>query len=99
MKRQDYLIVALVPLALLLLPLVGSFTVEGWDWKWHDFLFAYVAFALTTFTYRLLVTRSWSNLSYRLGAGLGFWAASSSPGSTSRRRSSARTIRPTGFIS
>lgn len=74
MKRKDYLIVALVPLALLLIPLVGNLTVKGWNWHWNDFLFAYVIFALTAFAYRLLATRRWSNLSYKLGAALGVLA-------------------------
>ncbi len=67
MKRKDHLIVTLVPLALLLIPLVGNLTVQGWNWHWNDFLFAYVVFALTAFAYRLLATRQWSNLTYRLG--------------------------------
>ncbi|MBP6506143.1 MAG: hypothetical protein KA257_01150 [Opitutaceae bacterium] len=70
MKRKDYLIVALVPLFLLLIPLVGNMTVEGWNWTWHDFLFAWVVFATTTFIYRFIATRAVANLTYRLGAGL-----------------------------
>jgi hypothetical protein len=74
MKPKDYLVIALVPLALLLIPLTGNLTVEGWNWSPGDFLLAYVVFALTTFAYRLLATRAWANLAYRLGAALGVLA-------------------------
>jgi len=70
MKRKDYLIVALVPLALLLIPITGQLTVEGWHWTWHDFLFAWVVFTITTFFYRFLVTRPMANLAYKAGAAL-----------------------------
>lgn len=70
MKKKDFLIVALLPLALLLIPITGQLSVEGWHWTWTDFVFAWVVFALTTFIYRLMVTRRVANLAYRLGAGL-----------------------------
>lgn len=70
MQKKDFLIIALVPLFLLLIPLVGNATVEGWNWKWNDFLFAYVIFAITTFVYRLIVSRKPANLPYKLAAGL-----------------------------
>ena len=64
MKNKDYLIVALLPLALLLIPLTGHLTVDGWRWTWTDFLFAWVVFSLTTFVFRFLVTRPMANLAY-----------------------------------
>lgn len=70
MQKKDHLIVALLPLALLLIPITGSLTVEGWNWTWHDFLFAWVVFTFTTFFYRFLATRPMANFAYRLGAGL-----------------------------
>jgi hypothetical protein len=70
MKRKDYLIVALVPLALLLLPFTGQLTVEGWNWTWHDFLFAWVVFSVATFVFRLIVSRKFANLAYKAGAAL-----------------------------
>jgi hypothetical protein len=70
MQKKDFLIVALVPLGLLLIPLVGNVTVEGWNWKWNDFIFAYVVFAITAFVYRLIVSRKPANLVYKLAAGL-----------------------------
>lgn len=70
MKRKDYLIVTLVPSALLLLPLVGSLTVVGWNWKWNDFLMAWVVFAIATLFYRFLATRPMANRAYKAGAAL-----------------------------
>lgn len=69
MKTKDYLIVALVPPALLLIPLTGQLTVDGWNWKWHDFLMAWAVFTFTTFFYRFLATRPMANLAYKTGAG------------------------------
>ncbi|AOS44716.1 hypothetical protein Verru16b_01783 [Lacunisphaera limnophila] len=70
MKPKDYLLIALVPLALLLIPLTGQLTVDGWNWTWHDFVFAWVVFATTTFFYRLLATRRVANLAYKAAAAL-----------------------------
>ena len=70
MKSKDYLIVALAPLAVLLIPLIGNMTVEGWNWTGSDFAFGWVILAATTFVYRLLATRRPASLTYKLGAGL-----------------------------
>jgi hypothetical protein len=70
MKTKDWLIVALVPLALLLIPITGQLTVDGWNWTWHDFAFAWVVFAVTIFFFRFLVTRPVANLPYKAGAAL-----------------------------
>lgn len=70
MKTKDYLIVALLPLALLLIPLTGNLTVEGWHWTWSDFVFAWVVFSVTTFLFRFLVTRPMANLAYKAGVAL-----------------------------
>lgn len=70
MKRKDWIIVAVVPSVLLLLPIVGSLTVEGWNWTWHDFLAAWVIFGLTTLFLRFLVTRAVANFAYKVGAAL-----------------------------
>lgn len=70
MKTKDYLIATLVPFALLLIPLLGNMFVKGWNWEWNDFIFAWVVFAFAIFVYRLIASRKWSNLTYRLGAGL-----------------------------
>lgn len=70
MKRQDYLIILLVPSVLILLPIVGSLTVDGWNWKWNDFLAAWVIFAVTTAFFRFLAKKSAGNLAYKAGAAL-----------------------------
>jgi len=70
MKTKDYRLVVFVPSVLLLLPITGSLTVEDWNWKWNDFLMAWVVFALTTLFYRFLATRPLANLPYKAGAAL-----------------------------
>ena len=70
MKRKDHLIIALLPLALLFIPLTGQHTVDGWQWTWTDFLFAWVVFSITTFVFRFLVTRPAANLAYKAGVAL-----------------------------
>lgn len=70
MNRKDYLIVALVPLALLLIPLIGQLTVEGWNWTWSDFVMAWVVFIFATWFFRFLVTRQTSNFVYKVGVAL-----------------------------
>lgn len=70
MKRKDWLIIALVPPALLLIPLAGQLTVEGWNWTGSDFLMAWVVFSFTTWFYRFLVTRQPANLAYKAGVAL-----------------------------
>lgn len=70
MKTKDYLLVTLIPLALLLIPFFGNLYVDGWNWRPGDFVFAWVVLAGATFIYRLLATRKTASLFYRLGAGL-----------------------------
>lgn len=70
MKTRDYLIVALAPLAVLLIPLVGNLTVAGWNWTWHDFVFGWVVIATATFVFRLIATRKFANFAYKAGAAL-----------------------------
>jgi len=70
MKNKDYLIVALLPLALLLIPFTGQLTVDGWHWTWTDFVFAWVVFSVTTFFFRFLVTRPVANFAYKAGVAL-----------------------------
>lgn len=70
MKRKDYLIVALTPLVLLTIPLIGNLVSKEWNWSGSDFLIMGLLIAVATFIWRLLVTRPSANLAYRLGAGL-----------------------------
>lgn len=70
MKTKDFLVVALAPLLLLLVPLVAMrFTAEV-NWTSSDFVVAWVLLAGTAFAYRLLATRKIANLAYRAGAAL-----------------------------
>lgn len=71
MKPKDYLIIALAPFAVLALPFIGNYTIEGCHWTWHDFALMWVILAGTTFVYRLLATRKTANLTYRLAAAAG----------------------------
>lgn len=70
MKKKDYLVIALLPLALLLIPLTGQLTVDGWNWTGSDFVFAWVVFSIATFIYRFLAARKFANFAYKAGAGL-----------------------------
>lgn len=70
MKTRDYLIVGLAPMPVLLIALWGNTYVEGWNWNPGSFVFAWVIIAGAAFIYRLLATRTFANLAYRLGAGL-----------------------------
>lgn len=74
MKKKDWLIVVLAPFPVLVIPLVGNKVVEGWNWKWNDFVFAWVVFAAVAFIYRLLATRTFANLAYKAGAALAILA-------------------------
>lgn len=71
MKSKDWLVVALAPLFVLLIPLIGIMVSEEWKWTWSDFLVAWVLLAGPTFFYRLLATRKVANFAYRTAAGLG----------------------------
>jgi hypothetical protein len=70
MKTKDYLIVALLPLALLLVPVTGKFTLDGWNWSGSDYFFAWVVFTVTTFVFRFLVSRPMANFAYKAGVAL-----------------------------
>ena len=70
MKTKDFLIVALAPLPVLLIPLIGVMVSSEWKWTVSDFIVAWCLLAGTTFAYRLLATRKAANLAYRAGAGL-----------------------------
>jgi hypothetical protein len=40
-----------VPAILLIVPIIGELTVEGWNWSWHDYLFAYVIWTIFGLAY------------------------------------------------
>lgn len=70
MQQKDFLIVALAPLPVLLIPLVGVVISKEWNWTWHDFVFAWVVLAGATFVYRLMATSKSATLIYRIAAAL-----------------------------
>jgi hypothetical protein len=71
MKRKDYLIVALAPLTVLLISLIAMRFTREVNWTWSDFAVMWVVLSVPTLLFRLMVTRPWAGLPYRLGAGLG----------------------------
>jgi hypothetical protein len=61
--------VALASLALLLLPLIASRLIDGWNWPPQAFLLLYVLFFLTGLSYAL-ITRNQNLWSYKLATAL-----------------------------
>ena len=60
---------ALVALGLLMAPLVASRVVDGWNWKFEGFLFAYLMFFATALAY-LLISRKMGAWAYKAAVGL-----------------------------
>ncbi len=50
----------------LIIPLLGNIFVEGWNWTWHDFLFAWVFWVVTCVTI-LLVTQHFFRYRWLVG--------------------------------
>ncbi len=50
----------------LLIPILGNTFVDGWNWDWHDFLFAWV-FWVVMGTTILLVTRRYKKHAWLIG--------------------------------
>jgi hypothetical protein len=61
--------VALVALGLLMVPLVASRLVDGWNWTAGSFVFVYVLFFATGMTYAL-IARKMGAWSYKAGVGV-----------------------------
>lgn len=61
--------VALGALAVLMVPLVASRLVEGWNWSAGSFVFVYVLFFVVGMTYAL-IARKMSVWSYKVGVGV-----------------------------
>lgn len=70
MKTKDYLITALAPCAVLLIPLVAMRFTDEVKWTLSDFVVMWFVLAGPVFLYRLLATRAWANFAYKAGAGL-----------------------------
>ncbi|MEO8597424.1 MAG: hypothetical protein ABI759_29170 [Candidatus Solibacter sp.] len=67
--RKTMLRVALVSLGLLMVPLVASQVVEGWNWNAGSFVFTYVLFFGTGMAYAL-ISRKMGAWAYKAGVGL-----------------------------
>jgi hypothetical protein len=67
--RKTMLRVALVALGLLMVPLVASQVVDGWNWNPGAFVFAYVMFFGTGLAYAL-IARKMGAWAYKAGVGL-----------------------------
>lgn len=58
MQAKHVLRPALITALLLIIPIIGSMTVEGWNWDTFDFVFAYVVFFMTFFAIEMVVKHS-----------------------------------------
>ena len=67
--RKTILRAALVALGLLMVPLVASRLVDGWNWPFGAFVFVYVLFFGTALAYAL-IARKMDAWSYKAGVGL-----------------------------
>ena len=65
--------VALVALAALMVPLVASRLVEGWNWSAGSFVFVYVLFFAVGMTYAL-IARKMGVWSYKVGVGVALFS-------------------------
>jgi hypothetical protein len=70
MKRKDIIRIVLISLGLLIIPLIGQLTVDGWSWGWNDFLFAWVFFTIVGITYKFF-TRNTTTRNHKLAVGAG----------------------------
>lgn len=53
----------------LIIPLLGNQFVEGWNWRWNDFIFAWVFFVVMSTTIKFAM-RKVSNTKYRALVGV-----------------------------
>jgi hypothetical protein len=51
----------------LIIPILGNQFVEGWNWQWNDFLFAWVFWVIMCTTI-VLVTKKYSNHQILIGS-------------------------------
>lgn len=59
----------IIALVLLIIPYLGSVYVEGWNWSWHDFVFAGVMFFIAGLVFELAARRL-GDFTYKLAVGL-----------------------------
>lgn len=56
-------------LAALIIPLLGNTFVDGWNWSWHDFVFAWVFFTIMGLSVKF-VTSNITRRGYRIAVGI-----------------------------
>lgn len=74
MNLKSLLPVLLAPLLVLLIPLLGTFVSEEWQWRVGDFLFAYMMMASVGLAYKF-VTRRAGSIAYRLATAVALGTA------------------------
>ncbi len=62
-----------VPAVLLIIPLIGEFTIEGWNWGWHGFLFAYVIWTVFGLIY-VRLTKNSPDRNHKIAIGFAVFA-------------------------
>lgn len=55
-------------LAALIIPLLGNIFVSGWNWDWHEFIFAWVFFTVLGLSVKF-VTSKITRRGYRIAVG------------------------------
>lgn len=68
MKNKRVIRAFVIPAILLIVPILGSLTVEGWNWGWNDYLFAYVIWTVFGQTY-VFLTKNTSDKNKKIAIG------------------------------
>jgi hypothetical protein len=68
MQKRTIINIMLGAAVALLIPLFGNVYVNGWNWTWHDFVFAWVFFVILGLTYKF-VTGKIAHRPQRIAAG------------------------------
>ncbi len=77
MKNSNFIRTMLWALVPLVIPLLGNQFVDGWNWTWHDFLFAWVFLGVASLIFQLFRSRVHGKMHKNLvgvGVVLGFAA-------------------------
>ncbi|MES2213950.1 MAG: hypothetical protein V4465_00960 [Patescibacteria group bacterium] len=70
MDKKKITHIGLWSAAALIIPLLGNSFVDGWNWSWNDFVFAWVFFVVLGLTYSF-VTSKIADRTKRIIAGAG----------------------------
>ena len=57
MQRKNYLRPAIIAIAVLVIPLIGNLTVEGWNWTPFDFVVMFTLLYAAGLTYEFLASK------------------------------------------